>query len=135
LIGAGIFTVDPFNGYPPGTPLIPTVRTAHGIVHDLFGIPVFFRLAHSLLLFSRLFARQGERGWAAYSTLSGVGMLVAFVLTSLGINQVLSFAELAGLFQRLTLIIGLTWIMLLPVHFLRGPVRDSQKSGQGDIRW
>ncbi|HKY55817.1 MAG TPA: DUF998 domain-containing protein, partial [Anaerolineales bacterium] len=39
LIGAGIFVTDPLNGYPPGTPLIPTDRTAHGILHDLFGIP------------------------------------------------------------------------------------------------
>ena len=33
LIGAGIFVTDPLNGYPPGTPLIPTGRTAHGILH------------------------------------------------------------------------------------------------------
>ena len=30
LIGAGIFVTDPLNGYPPGTPLIPIRRTAHG---------------------------------------------------------------------------------------------------------
>ena len=38
LIGAGLFVTDPLNGYPPGTPLIPTERTTHGILHDLFGV-------------------------------------------------------------------------------------------------
>ena len=27
LFGAGFFVTDPMNGYPPGTPLIPVVRT------------------------------------------------------------------------------------------------------------
>src|SRR6185436_12106729 len=40
LIGAGLFVSDPLNGYPPGTPLIPTERSTHGILHDLFGVPV-----------------------------------------------------------------------------------------------
>jgi Protein of unknown function (DUF998) len=62
LIGAGIFVADPLNGYPPGTPLIPTERTTHGILHDLFGIPFFLGLPITGFVFARLFARRGKRG-------------------------------------------------------------------------
>jgi len=121
LIGAGFFAADPLNGYPPGMPLIPTERTVHGVLHDLFGVPVFLGLPIACFVFRRQFARLGERRWAAYSTINGLAMLTAFVLTSMGFNQVPGFADLAGLFQRLTVTIGLTWIMLLAIHFLRTP--------------
>jgi hypothetical protein len=129
LIGSGIFIADPFNGYPPGTPLVPTVRTVHGILHDLFGIPVFMGLPIACFVFSRLFARLGERGWAAYSVLTGFAVLMAFVLTSMGLNQIAGLADFAGLFQRLLIILGFTWITLLAVHMLRAPVRDFKKRG------
>jgi uncharacterized protein DUF998 len=58
LIGAGIFVTDPLNGYPPGTPLIPTERTIHGILHDLFGIP-FFSVCPSPALYSRGASPEG----------------------------------------------------------------------------
>src|SRR5262249_41806777 len=57
LIGAGIFVTDPLNGYPPGTPLIPTERTAHGILHDLFGIPFFLGLPITGFVFAQRFTR------------------------------------------------------------------------------
>src|SRR5690349_14860908 len=34
LIGAGAFTTDPVNGYPPGTPDRPVHATWHGALHD-----------------------------------------------------------------------------------------------------
>ena len=119
LIGAGIFTTDPMNGYPPGTPLVPTGRTTNGSLHDLFGVPVFLGLPVACFVFTRLFARLGERNWAAYSLLSGIGMLVAFVLTSVGLNQVAGLQNFAGLFQRLTIAIGFFWIALLAAHWLK----------------
>jgi hypothetical protein len=129
LIGAGIFIADPFNGYPPGTPLVPTARSIHGVLHDFFGIPVFVGLPSACFVFGRHFARLGERGWAVYSVLTGFAILVAFVLTSLGLNQIPGLADFAGGFQRLFLIIGFTWITLLAVHTLRAPVRDFKKRG------
>ena len=75
LIGAGLFVSDPLNGYPPGTPLIPTERTTHGILHDLFGVPVFLGLPIACFVFARLFSRRGEHNWAWYSRLSEIGNL------------------------------------------------------------
>jgi hypothetical protein len=121
FIGAGLFVADPLNGYPPGTPLIPTERTVHGLLHDLFGVPVFLGLPIACFVFRRQFTRMREPGWAVYSVLNGLVMLTAFVLTSLGFNQVPDFADLAGLFQRLTVTIGLSWILLLAIHFLMSP--------------
>jgi hypothetical protein len=118
LIGAGIFTADPLNGYPPGTPLIPTERTVHGRLHDLFGIPVFVGLPVACFVLSRLFARLGEPGWAAYSAASGFAMLVTFVLAGMGFGQRPGFADFAGVFQRLSIIVGWTWIALLAIHLL-----------------
>jgi hypothetical membrane protein len=119
LIGSGIFVTDPLSGYPPGTPLIPTDRSVHGILHDLFGIPVFLGLPIACFVFSRRFAREGERGWATYSLLTGIAMFGVFILARLGFRQTPGFADFGGLFQRITIIIGFAWIALLALRSLR----------------
>ena len=59
LMGAGVFTSDPINGYPPGTP-IPAPRTTSGILHDQFSTPVFTALPAACLVMARRFGRQGR---------------------------------------------------------------------------
>jgi hypothetical protein len=121
LIGAGIFVTDPLNGYPPGTPLIPTERTTHGILHDLFGVPFFLGLPISGFVFARLFARWGKRGWAAYSALSGFAMFAVFFVARLSLRPGFEdMAGLFGLFQRTTVTIGWAWLTLLAVYMLTG---------------
>jgi len=122
LIGSGIFVTDPLNGYPPGTPIIPTDRTAHGILHDLFGIPFFLGLPITCFVFARFFDRQGEHNWALYSRLSGVGMFAVFVVARLGFRLLPTYPDLAanfGLLQRVTVTIGLAWLTLLALYMLR----------------
>lgn len=119
LIGAGFFTTDPIGGYPPGTPLVATERTTHGVLHDLFSLPVFTALPAACFVFARRFAKWGHRGWSIASLLAGVGMLVTFVLAGVGFNQTPGFADIAGVFQRLSIIIGFMWIALLAVYLLR----------------
>jgi hypothetical protein len=124
LIGAGIFVTDPFNGYPAGTPLLPTERTTHGILHDLFGVPVFLGLPIAGFVFGWLFARRGENNWAWYSRLSGFGMFAVFFVARLGFRMLdtnPALAENFGLLQRITLTIGFTWLTLLAVHLLQTP--------------
>lgn len=121
LLGAGIFTTDPLNGYPPSTPLVPTVRTQHGMLHDYFSLPVFLGLPIAGFVMSRAFFKRGERGWAIYSILSGLGLFGAFVVAGLGFRQTPGYPEIAGLFQRISLSIGWIWIALMAVHFLRAP--------------
>ena len=122
LIGAGFFVTDPLNGYPPGTPLIPTERTTHGILHDLFGVPVFLGLPIACFVFARLFDRRGERNWVWYSRLSGIGMFAVFFVARLGFRLLPTYPDLAanfGLLQRITLIIGLAWLTLLAIHMMK----------------
>jgi hypothetical protein len=118
LIGAGLFTCDPLNGYPAGTPLFPTVRTLPGRLHDLFSLPVFTALPAACFIFTRRFFKGGKPGWALYSLLSGLAMLVLFVLAGLGFRQIPGFFEIAGLLQRLSIIAGLGWISIMAGQLL-----------------
>jgi hypothetical protein len=122
LIGAGIFVTDPFNGYPPGTPILPTVRTTHGILHDLFGTPFFLGLPITCFVFARLFTRRGERSWATYSVLSGFTMFAVFFVARLGFRlDSENLIALFGLLQRIVVTIGFAWLTLLAVYMLKIP--------------
>jgi hypothetical protein len=122
LIGAGVFVTDPLNGYPPGTPLLPTERTVHGVLHDLFGIPFFLGLPIACFVFAGFFTGHGEHRWAWYSRLSGIGMFVVFFVARLGFRLLPTYPDLAanfGFLQRITVTIGLTWLTLLAVYMLK----------------
>jgi hypothetical membrane protein len=113
LFGAGIFTSDPVYGYPPGAPLVLAQYSVHGHLHDLCSTLFFVGLPAACFVFCRRFATSGERGWAVYSFLAGLGMLAAFVLAAVGFSQNPSLVNFAGVFQRLAISIGLTWIAIL----------------------
>lgn len=119
LLGAGIFVTDPVSGYPPGRPDRAVQYRWHGALHDLFSLPAFVALAAACFVFGRRFAGRGERGWAIYSAVSGFVFAVAFVLSSAGFGQAAGLVDLAGLFQRVAVTVGLGWLTLLAVHFLR----------------
>jgi hypothetical membrane protein len=119
LLGAGVFVADPVNGYPPGTPEKRLIYTMHGVLHDLFSTLVFLGLPVACFVFGRWFAAREKRRWAAYSALTGVVFLGAFVLANAGFGQAEGLVEVAGLFQRVALIVGFAWLSLLAVCFLR----------------
>lgn len=119
LMGAGFFVCDPMNGYPPGTPLVPTERSQFGRIHDLFGVPVFLGLPAACGVFSRWFAAQGARRASLYSALSGGAMFAAFVVAGMGFRQLYGLDTVAGLFQRLSIAIGWVWLGWLSLRFTR----------------
>ena len=125
LFGAGIFTTDPMNGYPLGTPNLPQEYSAPGRLHRLFSAFVFLGLPSACFVFARLFARSGMRIWANYSVVTGVTFLIMFVVSALGFGQVDGWADYAGLFQRIALTIGWAWLTLLAVYML---VQRSRRS-------
>lgn len=127
LINAGVFPTDPVSGYPPGTPALPARPTLAGVIHDLGAVPGFLGLAAACLVFAWWFAVRGERGWAAYSGLSGVALLVGLALSSLGFAQTEGLVEIAGLLQRGTVAAGFCWMSLLAVRLLRAPVRERRR--------
>jgi hypothetical protein len=118
LLGAGILVTDPVNGYPPGRPDRAVQYSWHGALHDLLSLLAFVALATACFVVGRWFTRQGERGWAIYSAVSGVVFAVAFALSSAGFGQAAGLVDLAGLFQRVAVAIGFCWLTLLAVYFL-----------------
>jgi hypothetical protein len=125
LIGAGIFVTDPVSGYPPGTPDALTTYSTNGLLHDLFSLPVFVTLPVVCLVFTRRYVGLGERAWAIYSASTAVLFTAAFVLTNVGFSQNASLVDLAGLFQRITLITGWAWLTAVAIHTLK-PSRTTQ---------
>jgi hypothetical protein len=118
LFGAGIFTTDPIYGYPPSAPLVLAQYSVHGNLHNLFSALLFVGLPAACFVFCRRFATLGERGWALYSILSGFAMLVTFVLAGIGFTQNPSLVNFAGVFQRLSIAIGMIWIALLAFYLM-----------------
>lgn len=115
LIGAGIFPTDPANGYPPNSPIIPIELTTHGILHNLFAVPVLLGLPIACLVFARLFARIGARKWAIYSVVSGATSFVMFFLSKLGLDPL----ALVGQRQRIGVTADFIWLTLLALYMLQ----------------
>lgn len=79
LIGAGLFRADPALGFPPGLPADAYgTMSFHGVMHFVVGGIGFLGLISACFVFARRFASLGERGWAAYSVVTGVIFFVAF---------------------------------------------------------
>lgn len=108
LLGAGIFTTDPVSGYPVGTPATIDYTTS-GALHDAFSLPAFLALA----VVQVVLARGQGRSWAIYSLLSASVFLTADVLASAGFSHTESLVDLAGLFQRIAVIVGFAWLTAL----------------------
>jgi hypothetical protein len=56
------------------------------------------------------FKESGNNNWATYSLISGICMVTFFILASFGFKQVTGLLNFAGLFQRLSVISGATWL-------------------------
>ncbi|GIF96430.1 DUF998 domain-containing protein [Catellatospora citrea] len=109
LVGAGLFVTDPVSGYPAGTPDLLVDHSTAGTLHDLFSVLAFFSLAVATFV---LAAGSGS-GWAAYSVLSGLAFLGFFFLSGVGFQQDPALVDTAGLWQRLSLLAGWTWLTVL----------------------
>jgi hypothetical protein len=77
LIVAGIFRMDPVDGFPIGTPPgQPAVLSSEAIVHNAAGSLSFLALIVACFVLARRFGRDGRRGWAA------AGRVAAAVFTA-----------------------------------------------------
>jgi hypothetical protein len=78
LIGSGLFVADPGQGFPPGVVVEEGAMSRSGMLHFVFGGLAFYALVGACMVFARRFWGLGQRGWALYSLLSGVGFLIVF---------------------------------------------------------
>jgi hypothetical protein len=68
---------------------------------------------------TRRFVSEDKWGWALYSALSGILFLIMFFVTGSGFNQTEGLVDIAGLLQRVTVIIGFAWLTAIAMHLLR----------------
>ena len=120
FLGTGLFATDPLNGYPPGTPAILLPPTLIGLLHVLFASFVF-GLPIACFVMARHFDDQGEHNWAIYSKITAVAFIIVYLLAMAGFLQLPGLVNYAGLLQRISVVIGLTWMALFPLHFLNSP--------------
>ncbi|MET8201269.1 DUF998 domain-containing protein [Micromonospora taraxaci] len=79
LVGAAVFSADPADGFPVGTPRGAGQISWHGGLHFLVAAVAFVSLIVATVVAARRAARQGARGRAAYSLATGVFFAVSWV--------------------------------------------------------
>ena len=128
LIGAAVFATDPVSGYPPGTPdtLIQPSRT--GLTHNLAAVPVFIGLPAVALTCGWQSVRTGHRRFGLYCAATATTMLATTALAGAGFGQSPRLVNLAGLFQRASIVTGFGWLTALSTQALtRAPAASGRK--------
>jgi hypothetical protein len=113
-IGAGVFTADPMNGFPPGTPGgLPTTVSWHSWMHLVSGSLGFIALIAACFVFARRFAGLGQRGWQAYSVITGILLLLAVFGISSGSQEAVVIVAffIVG-------VLGVAWVSALSLHVM-----------------
>jgi Protein of unknown function (DUF998) len=120
LLGAGGFTTDPVNGYPPGTPDVSQAYSSTAaLLHDLLSIPTFLGVPAAAAVYARSFARQGRFRWALYSAGTTATMLTEYGLATAAFNQAPALVANGGFYQRAAITTGIAWITALAIQTLR----------------
>jgi hypothetical protein len=114
LVAAGALRADPGLGFPAGTPDGPGPVSWHGIGHFVAGGVGFLCVVAAAFVLARTFARQGRRGLAWYSRLSGGLFLGGFV----GIASGNSAPALTLGFVAAVVVIW-TWLAVVSVRLYR----------------
>ncbi|MER5419126.1 DUF998 domain-containing protein [Streptosporangium roseum] len=77
MIAAGVFVMDPADGFPTGTPYgMPGTLTWHSYGHMAAGSIAFIALIAACYVLGRHFGRAGNRGHAIASRVAGTALLV-----------------------------------------------------------
>ncbi|HMA00539.1 MAG TPA: DUF998 domain-containing protein [Steroidobacteraceae bacterium] len=75
---AGIFHIDPIDGFPPGTPAgMPTAFSTSAVMHNAVSTPAFLAVIAACFVLGRAFARFGQQRMAIGLWTAGV----VFVIT------------------------------------------------------
>ena len=116
LIGAGCFTTGYINGY--STPEMLSNEYLRSILNQLFLTIFFFGIALACFIFGNYFTYKRDLKWLVYSSLSGMIILITFLITNLGFSNFIGIQHYAGLLERITFTIGFVWVFLVSLYFL-----------------
>jgi hypothetical membrane protein len=113
LLAAGIFVMDPADGFPAGTPDgMPRTLSWHSYGHMAAGTVAFTASIAACYVLARHFASAGRRGFAAASVFARTALLVGDL-----------WAMSGGVAGSLTLAIGaitaMLWISAVAGHLAR----------------
>ncbi|MFC9472228.1 DUF998 domain-containing protein [Nocardia sp. NPDC055002] len=104
---------DPSLGYPAGAS---EALTVHGAVHTLLGLVQFTSLTVACFVLARHDQLPGSRGWSRYSV--ATGLLVATTYVAFACTAKLVDGGPAGLIERVGIIAGGLWVVLLAIRLL-----------------
>lgn len=126
LVGAGVFVTDPpaARGDAPDA-IAPNVQ---GALHNAFSMVVFGALAGACGAVARRSAKAGQPLWAAYSTSSGLLVLLGVGIFGRAFSNA-RFVGVGGAVQRATIVIGWGWLSMLAVRLLAGHRRKGWVDG------
>jgi hypothetical membrane protein len=118
LIAAGAFVTDPALGYPPGA-WVQGTQSLQGTVHGIAGFVSFTSLAAACFVFARRFAAA----WRAFSVITGIVVLGFFIVSTFGCGcwspTSVPTGWPVGLFQRIAVVAGWGWVVLLALRLRR----------------
>jgi hypothetical protein len=118
MIAAGVFVMDPADGFPVGTPNgMPKTLTWHSYGHMAAGSIAFIALIAACYVLGRHFGRAGNRGYAIASRVAGTALVVGDL-----------WAMSGGKAGSLTLAVGaitaMLWVATVAARYRRSLARD-----------
>jgi uncharacterized protein DUF998 len=115
LIGGGMFKPDPADGFGPGAPAGRAAHLSwHAVGHLAAGSIGFVALIAACFVVARYFSRQGRRGMASYSRITGIAFGAAFAGIATG-----SSASAVVLPFYAAVLAAFTWLAVVSVHLYR----------------
>jgi hypothetical protein len=118
VVMAGLFTTDPGGGFPPGV-IPPREATMHSTLHDVASLLVFPTLVVCCLYFALWFYRHSRHLWSAYSAVSSLILAASFATMLAGFSGNEAALQIAGLAQRIFLVVGWGWLAIFGLYLLR----------------
>ncbi|MGP3956391.1 DUF998 domain-containing protein [Nonomuraea sp. 3N208] len=114
MIGAALFPADPAMGFPPGTPEGPGTVTLAGTLHMAVGGVGFLCMVAACFVIASRHTREGRKGWALYSRVTGTLFLGSFAgIASGGGVAWANLAFIAGI------VAIWSWLSLLSLNLSR----------------
>ncbi len=114
LVAAGVLRADPALGFPVGTPEGVGSVTAHGIGHFAAAGVGFVSIGAACFVLARRFSREGGRGLAVFSRITGVVFLGGFLCVASGAGSVAANLLFTG-----AVVLVFAWISVVAVHLYR----------------
>jgi hypothetical protein len=88
------------------------------MIHNMAAVPVFLGLPAAASTCSWQSIRAGRRGFGLYCAATATTMLATTTLAGAGFNQSPRLVNLAGLFQRASIVTGFGWLTALSAQAL-----------------